>query len=327
MVANPLPGGLEEAYQNAGKTKATIGGKQYYAMQDMTSTICNNVSLIGDVIEVYDTRDNTIYHIGKLADNRCWLLDNLALNLLDSTVQTTMINNPSYTNTDEGSLTSLFSGNRTDGGNYATAGVSNWTSSYSFSVPLVNVSSKNATRADLINPEDSLTDANSWIFGIYYNYCAASAGSYCYGNNTIDKATGSIAADKANTAIDAEYDICPSGWRMPTGYSYNATVRPDGGEYEALYSAYPFISGGNSQYIRVRKALRLPLSGDFYNGTARWQGSLGFFWSSTYDASGSMYGLTAYTSIINREIDVGRNYAGSVRCINKTGTEPAPSGN
>ena len=29
MTANPLPGGLEEAYQNAGKSKKTINGKEY----------------------------------------------------------------------------------------------------------------------------------------------------------------------------------------------------------------------------------------------------------------------------------------------------------
>ena len=77
IVANPLPGGLEEAYQNAGKTKRTINGKQYYAMQDMTSTICSNVTVEDDQIQVYDNRDNKIYWIAKLKDGHCWMTQNL----------------------------------------------------------------------------------------------------------------------------------------------------------------------------------------------------------------------------------------------------------
>ncbi len=153
MTANPVPGGLEEAYQNAGKTKKTINGKEYYAMQDMNSTICGNVTLEDDVIEVYDKRDNTVYHIGKLVDNKCWLLDNLALDL---TMQGASLKiTPENTNADQTSLNALFGiANRdttTDpDGNLATAGVANWANSdYSLTAPLVNMASKDMTRADL----------------------------------------------------------------------------------------------------------------------------------------------------------------------------------
>ena len=320
ITANPLSGGLEEAYQNAGKSKATINDKQYYAMQDMTSTICNSVTVAGDTLEVYDKRDNTIYRIVKAADGRCWMQDNLALNLLDSNVQTTMVNNPSYTNADVDSLTSLFSGNRTNGGNYATAGVSNWTSSYSYSAPLINISNKDVlptTYNSTDEPLVSTVTSEKWKVGVYYNYCAASAGSYCYGSDTSSSITGSTAVDKANTAIDAEYDICPSGWRMPTGSSYDATNRPDGGEYQALYDAYSGTSGTDegSQYASFRKSLRLPLSGYFYGGSAGSQGSYGQFWSSTYGNSGGMYVLYLFTSTVSPQVFHGRSIGYSIRCI------------
>ena len=50
--------------------------------------------------------------------------------------------------------------------------------------------------------------------GVYYNYCAASAGTVCAVSNT----------------INASVDVCPKGWRMPTG--------GPGGEYESLYASY-----------------------------------------------------------------------------------------
>ena len=40
----------------------------------------------GTVKAIIDNRDNKTYHVAKLADNKCWMLDNLALDISDSTV-------------------------------------------------------------------------------------------------------------------------------------------------------------------------------------------------------------------------------------------------
>ena len=316
MTANFVPITLEDAYAGAGKTKATIENEEYYAMQDMTTAICNNANVINEPIEAYDTRDNTIYHIGKLADNRCWLLDNLALDLTSTDVKNAMYDSTdsthnTMTNATNEQLGYLFNGGRNseDAATYnlPTAGVANWTSSYSYSAPLVNMASKDMTRADLINPEDPLTEANDWKFGGYYNYCVASAGSYCYGDDTSE----GDAVDKLDTDIDAEYDICPSGWRMPTGGA--------SGEYQALANA---ITGGTSdwintepEYSNIRKALSLPISGGFYDGSAGDQGSYGYFWSSTYDSSDYMYNLFVNASEVLPQGYDDRFYGNSVRCI------------
>ena len=300
-----------------------------FLIQDMTPEICSTATVIGSTALVLDIRDQTSYRIVKAADGRCWMQDNLALNLLDSTVRTTMIDNPSYTNANAGSLTSLFYGNRTNGGQYATTGASNWTSSYSYSAPLVNISNKAVLPTTYHGADESLSSivaSEKWKVGVYYNYCAASAGSYCYGNGT----DWGISYDKPNTAIDAEFDICPSGWRMPTSSSYHATDRPEGGEYQTLYDAYPSISGGDTQYTRVRKALRLPLSGYFDDdGSAYKQGDSGYFWSSTrtYAQTENVDGFSVDTSRINPQSGYGRNGGISVRCIAKTGTESTSSGN
>ncbi len=142
-------------------------------------------------------------------------------------------------------------------------------------------------------------------FGDYYNYCAASAGSYCYG----DGANVGTPVDKPNTDIDAEYDICPSGWRMPTGGA--------SGEYQALAT---IIKGGSgditdsTKYTAFRNTLSLPLPGRFRDGRARTQGLDGFFWSSTYGDSIYIYSLKADTTI-SPQYGGYRHYGNSVRCV------------
>ena len=86
MTANPLPDTLDTAYGKAQKQKTTIGGQDYYALQDMNSTICADVDVIPSTLKVYDNRDNKIYTIGKLADGRCWMLDDLALDLVSTSL-------------------------------------------------------------------------------------------------------------------------------------------------------------------------------------------------------------------------------------------------
>ena len=286
-VANRGPMTFDEAYADAGKEK--LNG--YYQMQDATPAICTAVAE-GQVGQVIDTRDETVYHIGKLADGRCWLLDNLALDLASSTVLNGM--NESNTHASNTTLNYLKGTTTRDpstdpDGQYATAGVSNWTSSYSYSVPLVNLTDKDVV------PTDATSTAGQYKVGGYYNYCAASAGSYCYGNGTSEGTSSGNAAE----------DICPKGWRMPAG---NTT-----GEYQALYN-----NSSYNTYANYRSALHLPLSGIFYGGSANYQGSEGRWWSSTRYNS-KFYGMyiliTGASSDIYPAYNYSRYYGFSVRCL------------
>lgn len=290
MTTNPLPDTLESAYAKANKQKATIGGNEYYAMQDMNSTICADVD-ISSKLQVYDTRDNHIYTIGRLADNRCWLLDNLALDLTDSTVLAALSDiNTNASATALGYLrgTTTRDPSQDPNGSFATAGVASWASNDSYSAPLVNKAYKDAT-----NSSDPLDIIKTSKYGIYYNYCAASAGSYCYGNGM----------DYGTPSGDAEYDICPSGWRMPTSAS--------GGEYQTLYDAY------SSNVTTFRTALLAPLSGFYYNGSLFTQGNKGWFWSSIRDDVNGMYSLDVESNNVDPS-DYSNRYDGnSVRCIAK----------
>ena len=222
-----------------------------------------------------DSRDNTSYKVAKLADGKWWMLDNLRLG---STATISL----------DSSNTNLPSG-------------VTWT------LPASGSWSITYTTAYIISSDKDKTTTSygsgSGKIGVYYNYCAASAGDIC---DVYNPNTGS-----------ADRDICPKGWRIPKGGS--------SGEYNALYTN----SAIGSDPTKYRTALSTPLSGTFDNGSvdsgsARYQGSYGYFWSSTRMSNNSssnayfnMHGLFVDSSNVYPTSTLDRKYAYSVRCILK----------
>ena len=261
-------------------------------MQDLASNDYCTGTTIGDTATLTDSRDGTSYTVGKLADGKCWMLGNLALDLTSSTVLNGMDN--TNTNASDTTLGYLKNGGGTTSDQYATTGVTNWTSSYSYSAPLVNMASKDVV------PSDATSTAGRYKVGGYYNYCAASAGSYCYGDGT----------SEGTSSGNATEDICPAGWRMPTGST--------SGEYSALANAIYGSTSSTSDataYANYRSALHLPLSGYFYNGSPNSQGSSGSWWSSTRGNNYNMYYLYVSTSTINPANRSNRSDGRSLRCM------------
>ena len=258
---------------------------------------CPSTLPTGQAYQLTDSRDGTIYNVARLADGNCWLLDNLALDLTNNTVLSAMSeSNTNASNTTLGYLkgTTTRDPSTDANGKYATAGVTNWTTSSSYSAPLVNLTNKD------IVPSDTISQAGQYKVGGYYNYCAASAGSYCYSDGA------SAGTSSGNTTED----ICPKGWRMPTGNT--------SGEYSALANAIYGSTGSTSNptaYTNYSSALRLPLSGSFSSGSARSQGSFGLFWSSTpHDVHNIQY-LYLSTNNVKPVIDISRLIGLSVRCL------------
>ena len=137
------------------------------------------------------------------------------------------------------------------------------------------------------------TDATSGTaYGTLYNFYAASAGTI----------SGSSNSD------DASYDICPAGWRLPTGGS--------SGEFSTLYSSY-------NSYALMRASIEnsgaaFALAGNFYNAAPASQGSYGYYWSSTRRNS-SMYSLSLSlnTSSVYPANYYVRSYGYAMRCVLK----------
>ncbi len=244
-------------------------------MQDMVASDCTTTATT-----VYDNRDGEAYKVQRLADGKCWMLDNLRLDLTNSTILNGLTT--SNTHVDANSLTSLKSGNRSAGAQYASSGFVKWDSSSPD-----NVYNQAKANADYKDTTTTSYGEGSGKIGVYYNYCAASAGSYCY--------------DSGAGTGNASYDLCPAGWRMPTGNS--------SGEYGALYTAY------SSDATSFRNALSTPLSGNFNIGSAFDQGSSGRFWSSTYNSGNNMYNLRVNSSDVYPPGRSNRLSGYSLRCL------------
>ncbi len=278
-------------------------------MQEVTTTQLNTLlPNTGDTMTLKDSRDNQKYTVGKLADGNVWLLDNLALDLINTDI-TDLKGKTNASDTSLEYLKGIRTGTTSD--QYPTAGVTTFTSANNYSIPNM-ISSGTCYDSNCANDpttgnwtKDSVVGAiaNSKGYnkiGIYYNYCAASAGTYCWGNGT--SYTGSPEADpNSGSLIDIDGDICPLGWRMPISIA--------NGEYQALYSAY------SSDYTDFRRALSTPLSGYYFRGSARYQSDYGYFWSSTWNDTGRMRILNMNTSNIYPIDGNYRYYGFSVRCI------------
>lgn len=254
----------------------------YTYMQEINST---NISAVltsleeGDAYFLRDNRDEEPYCVSKLADGNLWMLDNLRLDITNSNIMNGLTT--ANTNADANSLTSLRSGNRSAGDQYAISGFEIWNSSNPSRA--YNQAKANADSKDTL-PSNTYGNGSGKI-GVFYNYCAASAGSYCY--------------DSGAGVGNASYDLCPAGWRMPTSGS--------SGEYEALYAAY------SSNPTNFKNALSTPIVGHFDNGSAI-RGRSSTFWSSTFRYSGNMYTLAVYGSV-EPNANGFVTYGYSLRCI------------
>ena len=239
------------------------------------------------VYQKTDSRDGETYNIAKLADGNIWFLDNLRLDLTDSTVKTNLTS--ATTNATDTSLGYLKNGSGSSP--YATAAVAEGMTA-DYTKPYISTTYKTT-----INSDSTKNWGNgSHMYGVLYNYCAASAGSYCMSSSTTTDGDGSG---------NANQDICPAGWRMPTG---NST-----GEWGALDSLINNNTASNSASIQAR--LSLPLSGFFVDGSADNQGSYGGWWSSTRSNGGYMYYFGASATGTGATYLSYRLYGTSMRCL------------
>ncbi len=353
------PTTFDQAYAAASKSKATESGLQYYKMQDMTASICNNVSPMQSTILV-DYRKNvpaydgttttgqvngTAYHVAKLPDGRCWMLDNLYLNLNNQNVVNAL--STSNTNTTAAAINALKNGGGTDSNGLAQTKLdyANWTSGAQYNKAMINRSGTCQSTTDsrclypyqkgtyngttytgsytynnIIDKYGAITDTTTgegvaattyniglgnYKIGMYYNFCAATAGSYCYSSSHTDQ-------------NNASYDICPTSWRLPKS---GAVVYPttNYNEFQYLYNKIEETSStpaDSTTALSFQTMLSAPISGNYNVTTSSWQGSYGFLWSSSYYDKTQMYriGITGtMTYLYGVATRAYRGYA--VRCI------------
>ena len=214
-----------------------------------TPTAMQNMSpasCSSNISYAYDNRDNQIYAIKRLNDGNCWMLDNLNLGATNLTTNLTSDN----TNLSSTIAASTFNGWRKS--------LTEWTP---FVYPAVNDTGGYYS----MNDADHTSGTK---YGTLYNYYVASAGTILGSSNS----------------NNASYDICPAGWRLPTGGS--------NGEFQTLYSSYdsyekmrnPAVAGGAAFASAGYYTSNSPSYQDYKTTQGR-------YWSSTVAGSNLMYTL------------------------------------
>ncbi|MBR5389337.1 hypothetical protein IK146_02140, partial [Candidatus Saccharibacteria bacterium] len=144
------------------------------------------------VTALTDTRDGNTYAVAKFADGKCWMMENLRLDLADAntTINASNTNNPTSTFLTERTAVVGTSSPRNDC--YASNGAQ-----------CVNqISFDNARIDGSLTPSPYAGDS-AWLSGgVAYNWYTATAGNGIYATTKVDVLAG---------------DICPSGWHVPTG--------------------------------------------------------------------------------------------------------------
>ena len=215
--------------------------------------------------QVRDTRDNHVYTIQKLADNKCWMMENLDLGRTELTTDLT----PANTNLSTTIAASTFnSWKKVSGSNSYTDG------------EFISI--------------DGVDSTTGTPYNTLYNYCAASAGTIC-----------AASGENNNNAAN---DICPAGWRLPTGNTY--------GEYQTLYSLENYNTAAKMHSSIADGGAAFAYAGQFYTNPYD-QNSYGYYWSSTRYDSSKMYYLNSSASSVSPAENGGRYYGYSVRCVAK----------
>jgi len=279
-------------------------------------------------LELVDTRDGKTYRVRKFSGNvnnpyasstangHWWMIDNLALSgrTLTSADTNTLSNFAIPTNSVQGTATHgngvCDSGARTSG-NFLTC---NGTSTINdTNIRFRAWTSPTSTYCDsTLVGSDSMTNC-----GYLYNWYTATAGS------------GLSSTPVANA--NAVSDICPKGWRLPTGgtagdfawlnasMANGSATAPSTGT-TAMTNWGPISNPNDAGRPGDSSIWRGVWSGWFYNGALQYQGSGsygGFYWSSTSATtanSSSMY-FGSGGSAINYSI--GKDTGQAVRCVYK----------
>ena len=281
-------------YFNPSRTE-TIGSSttSNITMQNFTQSNCNAMT-VGQVVSLTDSRNNQTYRVKKMQDNKCWMVDNMKYlgegititNTADSTTGIT------YNNTD---------------GKYNTVDGTNALSTDNFDKAFYNNPMSNSYCYGT-SIQSSYTKC-----GYLYNWYAATAG------------TGTYATSTDGTNVSGS--ICPTGWRLPSAYSDGSTATGDGTSYTAAdfavlnasMNAGSLTTGSTTSSYYANWQFTGAWSGVFsgnWNNGFYYQGSDGYYWSSTANSSTLARLLYFYSSVVNPGNRNSTKYYGrAVRCV------------
>ena len=276
----------------------------------------------GEVTALKDSRDNNVYAVAKLADGKCWTIENLRL---DDTPELTAANthNPSLplTNIYDSSTTSSHLSPTSSLDYDATTAPEGWCTTNSAACDDQSRLRTDNTTLFTSNSSSSYSaSSNVYSYGNYYNWYSATAGHGKYGSSY-------------GSGYTAPGDICPAGWRLPKGGNKSQESTNEfwqliatglnGGTNPTNYdrTSYPYYNG-TTEAGPVSNALRSYPNNFVYSGNVVIGSSIGsrnsdgLYWSSSADSNGKSYYLYLSSSYVYPGTLSNARYNGrTVRCV------------
>ena len=288
-------------------------------MQGMTTEICENTFTPGNQVTdpvptatLEDIRDHNTYTIAKLADGKCWMTQNLDLDLSTATTLT-----PADTDVSEdwtpSNSTIVFTGTSvSEWRNSETAPRSADPGDVYYYTSGTNASDTKYDSLAECEREHSDDSCQHYHAGNYYNWSAAVAS-----NDT---------SETTEPYSNAPDSICPAGWRLLTGPGADEThynemsslIRSYPGILEELQSDIYNYTASGFRAVRT-KPLWSVRAGYVYYGGLNEPRISGNYWTST--SFGLLYGsnrfylLTFEVEHLDPTNKAPGDYGYSVRCV------------
>ena len=185
-------------------------------LQSFSSSQCSSMS-VGDVIALSDSRDNNTYAVGKLADEKCWMLENLRLeHTADITTSNTQSHNGSFGGVFNGLAEPEFSF-------YGTTPNSLYTTDSSSTSLEIITGSNQMYRIPRYNNDNlqlnSISFSGVTLTPTPFDIRGSNKNTQWYGYGNSYNWPAAV-ADTGEHTVNGEIvmtSICPSGWRLPTG--------------------------------------------------------------------------------------------------------------
>lgn len=288
----------------------------YYTMQSMTPGICS-AAAVGSSIQLLDVRDNKLYWVAKLADNNCWMTQNLDLDIVAGSANLTSNNTDLSTNesvyTGANTIYTLKGTGDTYGYTYENGVATwiperttiaynqlnntNWQNSNTDPYSWDRLETSGVDAGQPVHPDGNVSDEHG-LAGNYYNWTASLASN-----------------DSTNATGNPTNSICPKGWRLP-----NVTNNELGNllvQYNIISTntSVSYINGVSSVDSMGAAPLYFVRGGSVYGGGLNGSGSNGLYWSSTFVSGFSACSLYYNSSIIFPGGNTGRDSGWSVRCL------------
>ena len=289
------------------------------AIQNWTG--CSSMN-IGDVTALTDSRDSNVYTVGRLADGKCWMMENLRLNSANSANSTLAEGFGGVFDGLANPETNTFTSSTTSNSKYSTSNITGNNQGSRF--PRYNESniSNPITNPTYVkdysdnSEQGTYPDTNVYLYGNYYTWAAAAANTE---NITVNNTT-------------AHTSICPTGWRLPEGGDKNNEINNEywelivdklnNGVKPANYNNdnNPYYTG-DTEAVPISKLIRQYPNNFTYPGyynasTPTYRGSYGGYLTSTVSGSMSSYFLRLTKSDVRPgSWGTERYYGYSARCV------------